>query len=44
MFYNGQFHVEFPVTINYTKQWVIYHKIDELYQPDWESIRFTEDK
>jgi hypothetical protein len=44
MFYNGQFHVEFPVTINYTKQWVIYHKIDELYQPDWESIRFVEDK
>jgi hypothetical protein len=44
MFYNGQFHVEFPVTINYTKQWVIYHKIDELYQPDWENIRFVEDK
>jgi hypothetical protein len=44
MFYNGQFHVDFPVNINYTKQWVIYHKIDELYQPDWESIRFTEDK
>jgi hypothetical protein len=44
MFYNGQFHVEFPVTINYTKQWVIYHKIDDLYQPDWESIRFVEDK
>lgn len=44
MFYNGQFHVEFPVTINYTKQWVIYHKIDDLYQPDWKSIRYTEDK
>lgn len=44
MFYNGQFHVEFPVTINYTKQWVIYHKIDDLYQPDWESIKFVEDK
>lgn len=44
MFYYGQFHVEFPVTINYTKQWVIYHKIDDLYQPDWESIRFVEDK
>ena len=44
MFYNGQFHVEFPVTINYTKQWVIYHKIDNLYQPDWERIRFIEYK
>jgi hypothetical protein len=41
MFYNGQFHVDFPVTINYTKQWVIYHKIDEQYNPDWESIRFV---
>lgn len=44
LFYNGQFHVDFPVTINYTKQWVIYHKIDDLYQPNWESIRFVEDK
>jgi len=44
MFYNGQFHVDFPVKINYTKQWVIYHKIDESYIPDWESIRYIEDK
>lgn len=41
MFYNGQFHVDFPVIINYTKQWVIYHKIDEQYEPNWESIRFV---
>ena len=44
LFYNGQYILDFPVNINYTKQWVVYHKIDELYQPDWESIRFTEDK
>jgi hypothetical protein len=44
LFYNGQYILDFPVIINYTKQWVVYHKIDELYQPDWESIRFTEDK
>lgn len=44
LFYNGQYILDFPVTINYTKQWVIYHKIDDLYQPDWESIRFIEDK
>lgn len=44
MFYNGQFHVEFPVIINYTKQWVIYHKIDETYEPNWENIRYREDK
>jgi hypothetical protein len=40
MFYNGQFHVEFPVNINYVKQWVIYHKIDESYEPNWENIKF----
>jgi hypothetical protein len=39
MFYNGQYHVDFPVLINYTKQWAIYHKIDETYEPNWESIR-----
>lgn len=41
MFYNGQHILDFPVTINYTKQWVIYHKIDENYVPDWESIKYT---
>lgn len=44
MFYNGQFHVDFPVVINFTKQWVIYHKIDESYEPNWEDIKYTEDK
>jgi hypothetical protein len=42
MFYNGQYEVEFPVTINYTKQWVVYHKIDEEYIPNWELIRYVE--
>jgi hypothetical protein len=41
MFYNGQHILDFPVTINYTKQWVIYHKIDETYSPDWDSIKYT---
>lgn len=40
MFYNGQYILDFPVTINYIKQWVIYHKIDESYVPDWESIKY----
>lgn len=39
LFYNGQYIVDFPVLINNTKQWVIYHKLDENYEPDWESIR-----
>jgi hypothetical protein len=42
MFYNGHFYVDFPVIINHTKQWVVYHKIDEAYEPNWESIRFIE--
>jgi hypothetical protein len=39
MFYNGHHYVDFPVNINYTKQWVVYHKIDELYEPIWDKIR-----
>ena len=42
MFYDGQYEVEYPVTINHTKQWVVYHKIDKDYIPNWESIRYTE--
>lgn len=41
MFYNGQHILDFPVIINYTKQWVVYHKIDESYMPDWDSIKYT---
>ena len=39
LFYNGQFVVDYPVIINYTTQWVIYHKINEEYEPNWCSIR-----
>jgi hypothetical protein len=44
MFHNGQFYVDFPVIINYTKQWVMYHKIDENYIPNWEAIRYKENE
>lgn len=40
MFYNGQHHLDFSVNLYYTKQYVMYHKIDESYEPDWESIRY----
>jgi hypothetical protein len=39
MFYNGQHRVDYPVTINHTRQWAIYHKIDENYEPAWADIR-----
>jgi hypothetical protein len=42
MFYNGVHEVPFPVVIQHTKQWAIYHKIDETYTPDWESIKCLE--
>jgi hypothetical protein len=42
LFYNGQFHVGFPCNINHTKQYIIYHKIDESYEPNWDSIRWIE--
>ena len=34
--------VEFPVEIQYTKQWVIYEKLDETFEFDWNSIRYKE--
>lgn len=38
LFYNGVHVVDFPVMINATPQWVVYHKIDESYEPDWKAI------
>ena len=40
MFYNGVNEVPFSVNIQHTQQWVLYHKIDEKYEPNWESIRW----
>jgi hypothetical protein len=33
--------VNFPVTIQYTPQWVIYEKIDKDFEFDWGSIIYT---
>ena len=38
MFYNGLSEVTFPVTIQYTQQWVIYEKIDSTFEFDWSTI------
>lgn len=43
LFYNGLHEVGFPINLQYTKQWAIYHKIDENYIPDWNNIRWVED-
>lgn len=41
LFYNGLNEVVFPVTIQYTQQWVIYEKLDN-WDFDWSSIRFQD--
>lgn len=42
LFYNGLHEVSHPLTIQHTKQWAIYHKIDETYDPVWEKIKWVE--
>lgn len=39
IFYNGLDEVEFPVTIQYTKQWVMYEKLDPNFDFDWATIK-----
>ena len=42
LFYNGLHTVEFPVTIQHTKQWIIYEKLDDNWNFDWSKIKFEE--
>ena len=39
LFYDNFNEVEFPVTIQYTKQWVIYEQLDPNFNFDWISIQ-----
>lgn len=39
LFYNGVNELDFPVTIQYTKQWVIYEKLDPSFNFDWATIK-----
>jgi hypothetical protein len=38
--YNGVNEIPFPVTIQYTKQWIIYEKLQEDFNFDWNSIKW----
>ena len=40
LFYNGLNELDFPVTIQYTKQWIIYEKLYEDFNFDWDSIKW----
>ena len=42
LFYNGVNELDFPVTIQYTKQWVIYEQIDPEWTYDWSIIKHKE--
>lgn len=39
LFYNDMNELEFPVIIQYTKQWIIYEKLDPTFNFDWASIK-----
>ena len=39
LFYNGLQEVKFPVTIQYTPQWVIYEQLDNSFEFDWNTIK-----
>lgn len=39
LFYDNFNEVEFPVIIQYTKQWVIYETLDSTFNFDWDSIK-----
>jgi hypothetical protein len=39
LFYNGLNEPKFPVIIQYTKQWIIYEKLDPSFDFDWTSIK-----
>lgn len=39
LFYNGVNELEFPVTIQYTKQWIMYEKLDPSFEFDWSTIK-----
>jgi hypothetical protein len=38
LFYNGAIEVDFPVEIQYTKQWVMYEQLDPSFVFDWTII------
>jgi hypothetical protein len=42
LFYNNLTKVEFPVTIQYTKQWVIYETLDSTFNFNWENIAYKD--
>lgn len=42
LFFNGVNEIEFPVTIQHTKQWVIYEKLKDNFNFDWHTIEYKD--
>ena len=42
LFYNGANVLDFPLEINYTKQWLIYEKLDNDFNFDWEEFKWQD--
>jgi hypothetical protein len=42
LFYNGLNEIQFPISIQYTKQWGIYEKLSD-WDFDWSTIRYDFD-
>ena len=40
LFYNGINELDFPVTIQHTKQWIIYENLDPSFNFDWSTIKY----
>lgn len=41
LFYNGLVEIEFPVEIQYTKQWIIYEILNPEFKFNWEKIKWS---
>jgi hypothetical protein len=44
LFFTGLYTVDFPVNIQYTKQWVIYEKLDSAANFNWELIKWDQNR
>lgn len=42
LFYSGLHEIEFPLNIQYTKQWAIYEKFDSDWDFNWQSIKWVD--
>jgi len=40
MFFSGMHELDYPVTIQHTKQWVIYEKLDPAFDFDWTQLKY----